>query len=363
MRAALLTDSIEIVDDVEIAPLGPTDVLVRIEAAGVCRSDLSVVEGTIGSPRPVVLGHEGAGVIEDVGSAVTAVEPGDHVVLVTLSTCGRCPACAKGHPTLCISGVVDPAARFTWRGAPAYQFANTSVFAERTIVNQRQAVRIDRRVPFDRAALLGCGVLTGAGAVFNRARVGQGATVAVIGVGGVGLNTIQAARLAGATRIIAVDAATSKRALALEFGATDFVDARGEEVLGRLKELVPAGLDFTFDCVGKPAVLRAAVDALAPGGACVIVGYAGRGVEASFEMTSLYQDKAILGCRYGSSRPDADIPMLVDLYLAGRLNLDALVTQKYPLESVERVFQDMEAGALARGVLVPGLAGHLISEE
>src|SRR4051812_11856797 len=353
MRAVVFTGTVETVDDVELTEPGPTDVVVRIAAAGVCRSDLSLVEGTIGSPRPVVLGHEGAGVVEEVGAAVTAVAPGDHVVLVTLANCGRCRACAAGHPTLCSNAPTQPAARFTWRGQPTYQFANTSVFVERTVVNERQAVRIDPSVPLDRAALLGCGVLTGAGAVFNRARVSRGDTVAVIGVGGVGLNSIQAAHLAGATTIVAVDAVASKEAFARDFGATHFVDATGGDTLGALREITPAGFDFTFECVGKPAVLRMAVEALAPGGSCVIVGYAGRGVDASFEMTSLYQDKAILGCRYGSSRPDADIPMLVDLYLAGRLKLDELVTRTYPLESVERVFEDMEAGALARGVLVP----------
>ena len=353
MRAVVFTGEVETVDDVELTEPGPTDVVVRIAAAGVCRSDLSLVEGTIGSPRPVVLGHEGAGVVEEVGDAVTAVSPGDHVVLVTLANCGRCRACAAGHPTLCSNAPTQPAARFSWRGQPTYQFANTSVFVERTVVNERQAVRIAPAVPLDRAALLGCGVLTGAGAVFNRAKVAQGHAVAVIGVGGVGLNTIQAARLSGATTIVAVDAVASKEAFARDFGATHFVDATGDDVAGALREIVPAGYDFTFECVGKPAVLRMAVEALAPGGSCVIVGYAGRGVDAAFEMTSLYQDKAILGCRYGSSRPDADIPMLVDLYLAGRLKLDELVTRTYPLESVERVFEDMEAGALARGVLVP----------
>jgi S-(hydroxymethyl)glutathione dehydrogenase/alcohol dehydrogenase len=353
MRAVVFTGEVETVDDVELGPVGPTDVVVRIAAAGVCRSDLSLVEGTIGSPRPVVLGHEGAGVVEEVGAAVTAVAPGDHVVLVTLANCGRCRACAAGHPTLCANAPTEPAARFSWRGQPTYQFANTSVFVERTVVNERQAVKIDPAVPLDRAALLGCGVLTGAGAVFNRARVGQGDAVAVIGVGGVGLNAIQAARLSGATTIVAVDAIPSKESFATDFGATHFVDAGVDDVPGALREIVPAGFDFTFECVGKPAVLRMAVEALAPGGSCVIVGYAGRGVDATFEMTSLYQDKAILGCRYGSSRPDADIPMLVDLYLAGRLKLDELVTRTYPLESVEQVFEDMEAGALARGVLVP----------
>jgi S-(hydroxymethyl)glutathione dehydrogenase/alcohol dehydrogenase len=349
----LFTGEIETVDDVELADLGPTDVRVRIAAAGVCRSDLSLVQGTIGSPRPVVLGHEGAGVVEEIGAAVTSVAPGDHVVLVTLANCGRCPACAKGHPTLCVNAPQTPAARFRWRGQPAYQFANTSVFAEATVVTERQAVRIDPAVPLDKAALLGCGVLTGAGAVFNRAKVWQGASVAVIGVGGVGLNTIQAARLAGATRIVAVDAMPGKEALARDFGATDFVEARGDDTLARVREVVPAGYDFTFEGVGKPPVLRMAVDLLGPGGTCVIVGYAGRGVDASFEMTSLYQDKSILGCRYGSSRPDADIPMLVDLYLAGRLNLDQLVTQKYPLDAVPQVFDDMDSGSLARGILVP----------
>jgi Zn-dependent alcohol dehydrogenase len=352
VRAVLFTGEIEVADDVELVELGPTDVRVRIAAAGVCRSDLSLVQGTIRSPRPVVLGHEGAGVVEAVGTAVTSVAPGDPVVLVTLANCRSCPACAKGHPTLCARAPQEPAARFRWRGGPAYQFANTSVFAEATVVTESQAIPIDRRVPLDKAALLGCGVLTGAGAVFNRARVWQGATVAVIGVGGVGLNTLQAAGLAGATRIVAVDAVAGKEALAREFGATDFVLA-GDGAVDRLRELVPAGYDFTFEGVGKPSVLRMAVDLLGPGGACVIVGYAGRGVEASFEMTSLYQDKSILGCRYGSSRPHADIPMLVDLYLAGRLKLDQLVTQTYPLDALSNVFDDMESGSLARGILVP----------
>jgi S-(hydroxymethyl)glutathione dehydrogenase/alcohol dehydrogenase len=300
----------------------------------------------------VVLGHEGAGVVEEVGANVTLVKPGDTVVLTTLGNCGRCPKCETGRPTQCPQTFGRMSAPFTVNGDKAYAFANTSVFVERTVVKESQAVPIDPKVPLDKAALMGCAVLTGAGAVFNRARVAQGDSVAVFGVGGIGLNVIQAAFLAGATRIIAVDTNPGKEATARQFGATDFIDptTAGDSVKA-INELVPGGVTYSFEAVGHPAVLRNAIDCVAWGGACVILGVPPLGTEASFMVASLYNDKAILGCRYGTSRPRADIPMLADLYLAGRLKLDELVTRTYPLDDIQQVFDDVIAGSLARGVL------------
>jgi S-(hydroxymethyl)glutathione dehydrogenase/alcohol dehydrogenase len=215
------------------------------------------------------------------------------------------------------------------------------VFVERTVVKESQAVPIDTRVPLDKAALIGCAVLTGAGAVFNRARVSQGDSVAVFGVGGIGLNAIQASFLAGATTIIAVDMVPAKEKMAREFGATHFIDA----------SVTSDTVTYSFEAVGHPAVMRNAIDCVGWGGSCVMLGVPPLGTEVSFVAAGLYNDKAILGCRYGTSRPRADIPMLADLYLAGRLKLDELVTRTYPLDEIQTVFDDVTAGSLARGVL------------
>ena len=218
-----------VTDELEVRGPGPTEVAVRLEAAGVCHSDLSVLDGTIPFPTPVVCGHEGAGVVEEVGSAVHGVAPGDHVVVSTLASCGRCPACAAGYPTRCRSSIGNITQPFTFRGKPAYNFAATSSFAERIVVDAVQAVPISADVPFTSACLIACGVITGVGAVLNRARVQTGETAAVFGVGGVGLNVVQALRLVGASRIVAVDANPAKEALARAFGATDFVLAAGRQ--------------------------------------------------------------------------------------------------------------------------------------
>jgi len=342
---------VELVDDLDVADPGEHEVSVRIEAAGVCHSDLSVVNGTLPFPPPVVLGHEGAGVVEAVGAHVTSVKPGDHVVLTTLGNCGMCGHCETGHPVLCRAGSAGLRTPFRRGGATLNAFANTSVFTERTVVKEVQAVVIDPELPLTTASLLGCGVLTGAGAVFNRARVRPAQRVAVFGIGGIGLNVLQAASAAGATTIVAVDTVAGKEVLARRFGATDFVDASATDAVGAVRELTGGGVDHSFECVGHTGVLRNAIDVLDWGGQCIILGVPAATAEASFHVGSLYHEKSILGCRYGSARPHHDIPMLVALARAGKLELDELVTRTYPLEDITTVFEDMSSGNLARGVL------------
>jgi S-(hydroxymethyl)glutathione dehydrogenase/alcohol dehydrogenase len=339
-----------VVDDLSVREPGPREVSVRIAAAGLCHSDLSVINGTIPFPTPVVLGHEGAGVVEAVGELVDNVKVGDHVVLSTLGNCGACQFCDAGYPTMCRSTFGGRSSPFEWRGQPAHAFANTSVFAERTVVKANQAVRIAKDVPLSAAALVGCGVLTGVGAVLNRARVPVGSSVAVIGVGGIGLNVIQGAVVAGAARIVAVDTNPAKEAIAREFGASDFVTDVGE-VRARVKD----GVDFAFECVGRVELIRAAIDLLGWGGSCVMLGVPEPSAEASFNVASMYLDKSILGCRYGSARPQRDVRRYLDLYRSGRLKLDELVSASYPLEEIKSAVHDLEAGELtARGVLTIG---------
>jgi Zn-dependent alcohol dehydrogenase len=344
LRGVVFTEKVEVTDRLQLKATGPGEVRVRIEAAGLCHSDLSVVDRTIPFPTPVVLGHEGAGVVEEVGDGVTTVKPGDRVVLTTLGNCGKCRKCEMGRPTECPETFGKLPQPFSIDGEPYFQFANTSVFAEATVVRESQAIPVDERVPMEAAALIGCGVLTGTGAVFNRARVERGTKVAVYGIGGIGLNVIQAARIAGASEIVAVDTNPAKEDVARQFGATRFVDPTAEGAR-RLRDM-----DYTFECVGHPAVIRNAIDALAWGGTCVILGVPALGTDAAFDVSSLYQNKSIMGCRYGAARPRADIPALVDLYLAGQLKLDELITRRYRLEQFEEALGDLKAGTLARGV-------------
>jgi S-(hydroxymethyl)glutathione dehydrogenase/alcohol dehydrogenase len=366
MRGIVYTGNgtVDISGEVEVRPPGPTEVTVRMVAAGVCHSDLSVLNGTIPWPAPSLLGHEGAGVVEETGSEVTNVKPGEHVVVATLANCGRCRWCNTGRPTWCRQSLGNITQPFTYQGQPAANFAATSSFAELTVVKEIQAVPINPDVPLTSACLIACGVLTGAGAVLNRAKVEPGQTAVVFGVGGVGLNAIQALKLSNASRIIAVDTLANKEALAREFGATDFVNASEADTVETIRGLVPfgdaaltgpmsaGGVDWSFECVGHPGVLRHALDVLDWGGTCVAVGVPAPGVEASVPITHLvHVDRGLIGSRYGSSRPHHDIPLLVQLYLDGKLKLDELVTKTYPLDQFDAVTRDMEAGVLARGVL------------
>jgi len=353
-----------VTDKLDIGSPGPTQVKVRIAAAGVCHSDLSVINGTIPWKAPSVLGHEGAGVVEEVGTEVRSVKPGDHVVIATIANCGICRACNTGHPTWCIKSLGNVSTPFTYDGEPASNFAAASVFAEYTIVSEVQAVPISKEVPLTSACLIGCGVVTGVGSVLNRARVAPGETAAVFGVGGVGLNVIQGLRLAGASRIVAVDTVASKEDLARQFGATHFVDATSSDAVSEIQRIVPhgperiagalgpGGVTWSFDCVGHPAVLRSAMDALDWGGTAVAIGIPPRGSEVSVDVNGLaYVDRGLLGCRYGASRPHRDIPLMAELYLQGKLMLDELVTETKPLEGFRDIVDDMHEGRLARGVL------------
>ncbi|MEV0241780.1 Zn-dependent alcohol dehydrogenase [Streptomyces sp. NPDC050674] len=337
---------VRVVTDLEVREPGPGEVRVAIAAAGLCHSDLSVVDGTIPFPVPVVLGHEGAGVVEAVGGGVTHVAPGDHVALSTLANCGTCAQCDRGRPTMCRQTIGRPGRPFGHRGSPVHQFASSSAFAQRTVVKAVQAVRIPDDVPLTSAALIGCGVLTGVGAVLNRARVDSGDSVLVIGTGGVGLNVLQGARLAGAGRIVAVDANPAKEETARLFGATDFLTSADG-----VRDLLPTGADHAFECVGRVELIRQAIDSLDRHGQAILLGVPPATAEASFRVSSMYLDKSVLGCRYGSSRPQRDIALYAGLYRQGRLLLDELVTRTYPVEDFDTAAADARAGRVARAVL------------
>src|SRR5688572_2869098 len=329
---------------------------VRIVNAGLCHSDVTVIDGTITFPPPVVLGHEGAGVVEEVVSAVTKVAVGDHVVLTTLGNCGRCAACDRGQPTHCRDTMGRLSRPFTVGGEKAFSFANTGVFTEEVVVTETQAIVIDPEVPLSAACLIGCAVVTGAGAVLNRAKVQPGETVVVIGAGGIGQSVIQAARLSAAGRIVVIDANPGKEVIARQFGATDFLDGSAltgdGELVQAVKDLgLPNGVDHAFECVGHPALIRHAIDLLDWGGQCILLGVPKLGTEASFVVNTLYNDKSIMGCRYGSTRPHHDIPMFVRFHLDGRMPLGDMVSQVYDLGDVQQALDDLHAGKLNRGVL------------
>lgn len=366
MKALLYTGEgrIELNRELTVRDPQAGEVIVRVVACGLCRSDLSVVHGKIPWPAPAVLGHEGAGIIEAVGPGVTKLQPGDHVVIHTLANCGHCAHCDSGRPTHCRDTLGNRTTPFSLNGMPVSNFAAVSAFAEYTVVKQDQVVAIDRDVSLEAACLIGCAVLTGMGAVLNRAQVRPGQTAAVFGVGGVGLNVIQGLLISGASRIVAVDTIAEKRGLAEAFGATDFIDATQADAAEQIRALLPhsktqttgtfgsGGVDWSFECTGSPVALKSAIAALDWGGTAVIVGVPPHGATIELPINPLaYVDRAIIGSRYGSSRPHHDIPMLLDLYRRGRLKLDELITQRYPLENFETAFADLDAGKLARGVL------------
>ncbi|WP_314036901.1 Zn-dependent alcohol dehydrogenase [Dietzia sp. CH92] len=351
---AIVFDGTEntLVDGVTLRTPGPGEVRVRIVASGLCQSDLSVVNGKIPFPVPVILGHEGAGVVEEVGPGVTSPVVGDHVVLSTLATCGQCAACTSGRSTMCRESFGKTATPFELDGTPIHNYAALSTFSEKIVVKAGQAVPISKDISLATACLIGCAVLTGAGAVLNRARVAPGDSVVVIGSGGIGLNVIQAARVAGAASIIAIDMNPDKEAKAAAFGATHFIRAGQGDPVAAVREITGGGAHHVFDCVGGEAVTSQGMEMLDWGGQLIMLGVAGPETTLSVPATTFYMDRSVLGCRYGSSRPGADIPKYLDLYRSGRLLLDELVTKTYEMEEFSSMMDDARSGKLDRGVLL-----------
>lgn len=360
MRAAVLYQPQRplTVEEVELAEPREGEALVRIVASGVCHSDLHVIDGTLPHPLPVVLGHEGAGVVERVGPGVTYARPGEHVILSFVPVCGRCYHCAIGRPNLCTGvrttpGVMADGTRRLRRGDEEINhFSMVSSFAQYAVVPEGALVKVRPDAPLEKVCLIGCGVMTGVGAAINTARVRPGSTCVVVGCGGVGLSVIQGCLLAGAARIIAVDLVASKLALAEALGATHLIDASREDVLARVRQISGGGADYAFEAIGRPETMELAYECLGRGGLAVVVGLAPRGSRITLSATSFLNEKGIIGSVYGSARQRADMPMLVDLYLAGRLKLDELITRSYALEEINQAFDDLRSGRLARGVVV-----------
>jgi S-(hydroxymethyl)glutathione dehydrogenase/alcohol dehydrogenase len=357
-------DKTEFVEGLEVRSPGPREVIVQIMAAGVCHSDASLMSGLYQWPTPTVCGHEGAGIVAEVGNAVTHVKPGDHVIIATLAACGMCEFCANGRPTSCRKTLGNWAENFTLGDTPVNNFAGASVFADRTVVRDVQCVPIPDDVPFASAALVGCGVVTGMGAVLNRADVKLGQTAAVWGVGGVGLNVIQGLKLRRASRIIAIDTVPEKEAIARQFGATDFLLGTRDDIVDAIAAMEPysddairgpfnaGGVDWTFDCVAHPAVTYSAIEALDWGGTCVVIGVPAPTAEFHGLYGRLTQvDRGLLGVRYGTISPHRDIPLIIDMYRRGEILLDELVSAQHPMEDYEQILHAMEAGTIARGVL------------
>jgi S-(hydroxymethyl)glutathione dehydrogenase/alcohol dehydrogenase len=345
-----------VIEEIELAPVGPHDVRVEMAASGVCHSDLSVQNGTIPFMFPTVLGHEGAGVVAEVGEAVTRVVPGDHVVLTWMPACRQCPACLAGQAMLCDVGLAESlaGAYATVDGVALVRGLGTATFGEQTLVPEGEVVRIDPTVPLELAALVGCALATGVGAAWNTARVTPGSSVAVVGCGGVGLSVIQGARLAGATTVVAVDRVASKLDVAQAMGATHVVDASAQDVPTAVREHTKGrGADFSFEVVGRADTIRAAFTSARRGGTVVLVGAGSPAEQVTFSAFELFVDaKTIMGCVYGSTDADRDFPVLVDLIRRGAIDAEGLVTRRIALDEVNDAFRAMERGEVARSVIV-----------
>jgi len=349
------------VDTLAMAPLQASDVLVRVRASGLCHTDLEVIQGTLAYPMPIVLGHEGAGVVEAVGSAVTRVKKGDHVICSWNPHCGHCFYCERGVPILCEpykrneprGMLLDGSSRLSRDGMPVNHFFTTSTHAELTVVPESGAIAVSKEIPFDRACIIGCGVMTGVGAAVRKARVEAGASVVVIGCGAVGLNVLQGARLAGAATIIAVDVGATRLARAREFGAMHAIEATGGDVLDQVRTLTGGrGADHVFEAAGHEAAFRLAVEAVRPAGQVVWLGKINVDAEVRFRWGSLMGEKRIVRSSYGDAVPQRDFPWLVEQYLEGRLMLDELITRRIALDAINEGFDDLARGIGTRTVVL-----------
>jgi S-(hydroxymethyl)glutathione dehydrogenase/alcohol dehydrogenase len=358
VRAAILESAPGelVIDDVSVGAVGPREVLVRTVAAGLCHSDLHFIQGLYPHPLPAVLGHESAGVVEAVGEQVVDLKVGDHVVSCVSGFCGACRYCLSGRPYLCdkvglARGPGEPP-RLSRNGTPVFQFFDLASFAEQLLVHEHWLVKIRPDMPLDKAALVGCGVTTGVGAVINTAAVRPGETVAVIGCGGIGLNAVQAAALVGASRIIAVDRLASKLAMAQTFGATDVIDASSVDAVAAVQQLTGGGVDHAFEAIGLKATAEQAFNMLGKGGTATVIGMVPIGQRLEIDATQLISGKRLQGSNMGSNRFRIDMPQYVDWYLAGRLKLDELVSATMPLEKINDGFATLASGEVARQLIL-----------
>jgi S-(hydroxymethyl)glutathione dehydrogenase/alcohol dehydrogenase len=360
-RAAVLHEVNKplVVERVQAAELRATDVLVRMRASGLCHTDLEVIQGQLFYPLPIVLGHEGAGVVEAVGRDVTLVKPGDHVVCSWNPSCGHCYYCDRDQPILCepftkhqpAGHLLDGFSRLTFGGRKLHHFSVVSSHAEYAVVPETGAIAVPKAIPFDRACLIGCGVMTGVGAACRVARIAAGSTVAVIGCGAVGLNAVQGARLQEAERIIAIDRDPNRLELAKRFGATHLVNAASDAVAA-VKDLTDGrGADCVLESAGHPSAFRLSPEITRPGGQLVWLGKVNVGQDVAFRWGALMGEKRITRSSYGGARPRRDFPWLAQLYLDGKLKLDELITTRLPLERINDGFAAMTRGEAIRTVV------------
>ncbi|HJX76751.1 Zn-dependent alcohol dehydrogenase [Glutamicibacter sp.] len=358
MRAAVVNTIGEGFDiqEIEVDQPRGKEVLVKVEAAGLCHSDHIVANVDRGRPLPMVVGHEMAGIVVDLGPAATDFEIGDHVIATEISFCGTCAECVNGASYRCTSphsalrGSEDPA-RLTREGHRVEGFG-VAGFAEYTVLHQNKLVKVPKEIPFAQAAVLGCATATGVGAVLNAAKVAPGETVAVVGLGGIGLNVIQGARLAGAKTIIGIDLQPDKLELAKKFGATHVIHGGEQDVVAAIKEITGTGVHHSFEAIGLGATQRQAIDVTRTGGHVHFIGLPqGKPLELNVMLDLLIHQRSLHGIYMGSSNVRKDIPYYADLYLQGRLNLDDLIAQEIPLEQINEAYEKQETGAIARSVI------------
>lgn len=344
------------IEEISVSKPGPREVLIRTKAAGICHSDLHFWNGSYPGQVPMVLGHESAGVVEQVGSDVHYVKPGDHVITCLSVFCGHCEQCLTGHMSLCnepeTNRTKEEAPRLSHNDQPLTQFAQLGSFAEMMLVHEHALVKVREDMPMDRAALIGCGVTTGIGAVIHTAQVEPGSTVAVIGCGGIGLSAINGAALAGAARIIAVDMVPSKLELARKFGATDVVDASDGEAVGKVIEMTGGGVHYSFEAIGLKATAEQAFQMLRAGGTATVIGMIPPGQMVSLHGVDFLSEKKIQGSFMGSNRFRVDMPRFIDFYLQGKLHLDDLISNRIALTDINEGMEALKTGEIARSVIM-----------
>jgi len=362
MKAAVLREAGAplVIEELELAPPGPEEVRVRLVASGICHSDYSVANGKLRSPMPVVLGHEGAGIIEEVGPGVDNLAVGDHIVAALTPSCGKCPMCEEGRPYLCAgmmkasaaSALLDGTTRLKNGDEDVHQLMALGTFAEQMVIPAGSAIKVSHNAPLDTVCLVGCGVTTGVGAAVNTAKVESGTSVAVIGCGGVGLSIIQGARLQGAAIIIAVDPVEEKRALALSMGATHVVDPTTEDLAEAVRSLTGKGVHYAFEALGRQDTIGQCWQIIRPSGQAVIVGMTSLKDKLDVPVAGFFAEREFRGSVYGSATPQTDIPKFVELYQSGELMLDEMITKRIRLEDVNTAFEEMGRGEGARSVIM-----------